>query len=102
MSAAENESAPTSSVLFASHKHLQTRCSSQTAAYLACKKGNQDPEMCLKEGAKVTGCMLDVLKDLRGKCPETMNKYAACMDYRSNQFEKCRKEQAAFEEECPI
>ena len=39
MSVAENESAPTSSVLFASHKHLQKRCSSQTAAYLACKRG---------------------------------------------------------------
>ena len=54
MSVAENESAPTSSVLFASHKHLQKRCSSQTAAYLACKKKSR-PEMCLKEGAKVTG-----------------------------------------------
>jgi NADH dehydrogenase (ubiquinone) 1 alpha subcomplex subunit 8 len=98
----EESRAPTSSVLFASHKHLQKRCAQQTAQYLSCKRGNQDPEECLKEGAKVTGCMLDVLKDLRAKCPETMNEYAACLDYRSNQFEKCRKEQQKFENECPL
>ena len=49
-----------------------------------------------------SGCMLDLLKELKGKCPDTLNKYAACMDYRSNQFTKCRAEQAAFEKECPI
>ena len=33
---------------------------------------------------------------------QLLNKYAACMDYRSNKFEKCRAEQAAFEKECPL
>ena len=95
-------SAPASAVLFASHKHLQKRCATETAAYIECKRKNQDPEACVEKGVKVTGCMLECLKDLRKRCPETMNEYAACMDYRSNQFDKCRKEQAAFEEECPI
>ena len=36
-------------------------------------------------------------KELKGKCPDSLNKYAECMDYRSNNFAKCRTEQAAFE-----
>ena len=94
--------ADTSSMLFSVHKHLQARCADRSAAYLACKKNDQNPAACLEEGAKVTGCMLDLLKELKGKCPDTLNKYAQCMDYRSNQFTKCRAEQAAFEKECPI
>ena len=102
MSGGSEDGAATSSVLFSVHKHLQQRCAQKSAAYLACKKNDQNPAACLEEGAKVTGCMLDLLKELKGKCPDTLNKYAACMDYRSNQFTKCRAEQAAFEKECPI
>jgi|TARA_B110000977_G_scaffold17078_1_gene20813 NADH dehydrogenase (ubiquinone) 1 alpha subcomplex subunit 8 len=92
----------TSSVLFAVHKHLQLRCAQRSAAYLACKKNNQDPAACLEEGAKVTGCMIDLLKELKGKCPASLNQYAECLDYRSNKFAKCRVEQGKFEEECPL
>ena len=92
----------TSAVLFAVHKHLQQRCAQRSAAYLACKKNNQNPASCLEEGAKVTGCMIDLLKELKGKCPESLNTYAACMDYRSNKFDKCRAERAKVEEECPL
>ena len=93
---------PTSSVLFAVHKHLRQRCAGKTAAFLACKKSDQDPEKCLKEGAAMTGCMVEVLRDLKGKCGDETNAYAACLDYRSNQFEKCRAEQQAFESKCPL
>lgn len=91
------ETDATSALLFSVHKHLQAKCAGKSAAYLACKKGNQNPAACLEEGAKVTGCMLDLLKELKGKCPDSLNKYAECMDYRSNTFTKCRTEQAAFE-----
>ena len=43
---------PASSMLFAVHKHLQTRCAAKTSAFLACKKQDQDPEKCLKQGAR--------------------------------------------------
>jgi NADH dehydrogenase (ubiquinone) 1 alpha subcomplex subunit 8 len=46
--------------------------------------------------------MIDLLKELKAKCPDSLNKYAECMDYRSNKFDKCRAEQAAFEKECPL
>ena len=41
------------------------------------------------------------LKEANEKCPEQFNKFAACMDYNSNDFEKCRAEQAAFLEAFP-
>ena len=98
----DSSGAATSSVLFSVHKHLQQRCAQKSAAYLACKKNDQNPSSCLEEGAKVTGCMIDLLKELKAKCPDSLNKYAECMDYRSNKFDKCRAEQAAFEKECPL
>ena len=55
-----SEPAATSAVLFSVHKHLQAKCAAHSAAYLACKKKNQDPAACLEEGSKVTGCMLDL------------------------------------------
>ena len=76
MSGAGDSGAATSSVLFSVHKHLQQRCAQKSAAYLACKKNDQNPAACLEEGAKVTGCMIDLLKELKAKCPDSMNKYA--------------------------
>lgn len=93
---------PTSSILFAVRKHAGRTCASHTAAFLACKRGDQDPETCLREGAALTGCLVDALKDLKSKCGDELNGYAACLDYRSNNFEKCRKEQAAFENTCTL
>mmetsp|Transcript_23306 Transcript_23306/g.57187 ORF Transcript_23306/g.57187 Transcript_23306/m.57187 type:complete len:108 (+) Transcript_23306:333-656(+) len=102
VSGEESSPAATSAVLFSVHKHLQARCATRSAAFLSCKKNNANPAACIQEGTAVTGCMLDLLKELKGKCPVTLNKYAECMDYRSNQFPKCRVEQAAFEKECPL
>ncbi|EEH58307.1 uncharacterized protein MICPUCDRAFT_32079 [Micromonas pusilla CCMP1545] len=96
------ETSATSSVLFSVHKHLQSKCASRSAAYLACKKNDKNPEACLREGNAVTACMADLLGDLKSKCPKELNAYAECMDYRSNTFDKCRREQAAFEEKCPL
>lgn len=98
----DDASVPASSVLFAVRKQLQRTCASKTAAFLACKKADQDPEKCLREGAAMTGCLVDVLKDLKSKCGDELNGYAACLDYRSNNFEKCRKEQEAFEKKCSL
>ena len=93
---------PASSMLFAVHKHLQTRCAAKTSAFLACKKQDQDPEKCLKQGAAMTGCLVEVLRDLKATCGDELNGYAGCLDYRSNNFEKCRAEQEAFETKCSL
>jgi len=94
--------AATSAVLFAIHKHLQAKCVKPNEAFMACKKKDQDPAACLELGAKCTGCMIDVMKELSEKCPTSLNKYAECLDYRTNKFIKCREEQAEFEKQCPL
>jgi hypothetical protein len=35
---------------------------------MACKKKDQDPAACLELGAKCTGCMIDVMKELSAGC----------------------------------
>eukprot|EP00850_Spirogloea_muscicola_P023744 SM000385S14622 [mRNA] locus=s385:14280:15298:+ [translate_table: standard] len=42
------------------------------------------------------------LKDLQGRCPAELDSYVKCMSYYTNEFEFCRKQQAAFEKQCPL
>ena len=42
------------------------------------------------------------LRELNTKCPKAMESYTKCMDYYSNEFELCRKEQQEFEASCPL
>ncbi|KAL4539788.1 hypothetical protein Ndes2437B_g01860 [Nannochloris sp. 'desiccata'] len=94
--------APTSAVLMAISKHIATRCSKVNRAYINCKENDANPEKCLKEGDAVTGCVIELLKELNTKAPSQLKAYCECMDYYSNRFIKCRKEQAEFEEACPV
>ena len=41
------------------------------------------------------------LKEINAKCPQQLKAYYECMDYYTNKFTKCRKEQMAFEDMCP-
>lgn len=96
-------SAPTSALLMAASKHVAVSCSKVNAAYIECKDRNHgNPSACLKEGEAVTGCVVNLLKELNSKCPEQLKTYCECMDYYSNRFAKCRREQAAFEECAPL
>jgi hypothetical protein len=52
------EAPATSATLYAVHKHVASRCAGVSAAFLACKQGDQNPEVCLKQGAAVTGCVV--------------------------------------------
>lgn len=49
---------PTSSVLMAASKHIETRCRSENVAFLKCKKDDPNPEKCLDKGHQVTRCVL--------------------------------------------
>jgi hypothetical protein len=42
------------------------------------------------------------LRELNTKCPKAMEAYTKCMDYYSNEFEMCRKQQQEFEATCPL
>jgi len=53
----DSEIVPTSSVLYAAHKHIGERCKDVSMAFLRCKKRDLDPSVCLKEGEAVMGCL---------------------------------------------
>jgi hypothetical protein len=55
---AEAEAPATSATLYAVHKHVGSRCGSVSAAFMACKAADQNPEACLKQGAAVTSCVV--------------------------------------------
>ncbi|GBG80830.1 hypothetical protein CBR_g31386 [Chara braunii] len=92
----------TSAVLMSASKHISARCGRENRAFLACKKADENPEKCLKQGEEVTRCVLSLLKELHLKCPKEMDGYAKCMDYYGSEFELCRKQQASFENSCPL
>lgn len=99
----EGTGAPTSALLMASSKHIAVSCRGVNEAYIQCKdRNNGNPSACLAEGEAVTACTVKVLGDLNAKCPEQLRSYCECMDYYSNRFAKCRKEQEAFEGCAPL
>ncbi|KAK9919047.1 hypothetical protein WJX75_008974 [Coccomyxa subellipsoidea] len=83
-------------------KHLAARCSKQSKAFIECKRKDKNPEACLKEGDAVTACAIETLKLAQEKAPQEFKAFYECMDYYSNKFEKCRKEQKAFEAAFPV
>ncbi|PRW57307.1 NADH dehydrogenase [ubiquinone] 1 alpha subcomplex subunit 8-B-like [Chlorella sorokiniana] len=93
---------PTSAVLMSLSKHIAVRCSKVNKAYMDCKANDANPEKCLAQGDAVTSCVIDLLKEVNAKCPQQLKAYYECMDYYSNTFTKCRKEQKDFEEACPV
>lgn len=79
-------------------KHIAIQCGKENQDFVGCKRRDANPENCLKEGEKVTRCVIDLLKDVSGKHSGELKSFYECLDYYSNNFEKCRQEQKAFEE----
>ncbi len=48
---------PTSSVLYATSKHISERCGEIGEAFLACKRDDMNPRKCLDKADKVMGCV---------------------------------------------
>eukprot|EP00270_Netrium_digitus_P004776 TRINITY_DN1610_c0_g1_i2.p2 TRINITY_DN1610_c0_g1~~TRINITY_DN1610_c0_g1_i2.p2 ORF type:complete len:108 (+),score=32.91 TRINITY_DN1610_c0_g1_i2:108-431(+) len=92
----------TSAVLMAASRHITARCGGVNKAFLECKRRDENPEVCLKEGQDVTRCALSLLNELHAQCPKAMDDYCKCMNYYSSEFPFCRKQQATFEKACPI
>ncbi|CAI0560194.1 unnamed protein product [Linum tenue] len=93
---------PTSAVLMSASKHIGQRCFSENLEFIKCKQQDPNPEKCLDKGRQVTRCVLGLLKDLHQRCTTQMDNYVGCMYYNTNEFDLCRKEQQAFEKECPL
>lgn len=93
----ESQPVPASSILMSASKVIAIECGAPSKAYIACKNRDGNPAACLNEGNDLTGCVIDMLKDLNQKCPSELKTYYECMDYYSNNLLKCREQQKAFE-----
>ena len=89
---------PTGAVLYGLAKHIKASCGTCSRDFMRCKKEDMDPKACLDKGATLTRCVMDVTKTANEKAGEELNKFASCLHYYGSKFEKCRKEQAAFDE----
>ncbi|EME32699.1 NADH dehydrogenase [ubiquinone] 1 alpha subcomplex subunit 8-B [Galdieria sulphuraria] len=94
MSSTDERPLTTSSVLYAAAREIGRRCAKENRAFLECKSKEDNPEECLREGEKVTNCVLQLLKELNATCPKEFEDYSACLDRQSSQlylFDRCRK-----------
>eukprot|EP00850_Spirogloea_muscicola_P024392 SM000739S21876 [mRNA] locus=s739:27:792:+ [translate_table: standard] len=115
----------------AASRQIGTRCGAANRAFLDCKRSDEDPAACARQGdarrrrrrcrlhpiaiaiaitiaiaaaasprrsaVAPLGLRTPPLKDLQGRCPAELDSYVKCMNYYTNEFEFCRKQQAAFE-----
>lgn len=60
MAAEDSAPPPTSAVLMAISKHIAIQCGKENQDFVGCKRRDANPENCLKEGEKVTRCVIDL------------------------------------------
>uniref|UniRef100_A0A7S3BVC7 Uncharacterized protein n=1 Tax=Prasinoderma singulare TaxID=676789 RepID=A0A7S3BVC7_9VIRI len=89
-------------VYMSAAKQIHVSCHRQNAAFYECKQRDANPAACLEAGKQVTSCVNRVLDKIKAHAPKEFDAYCKCMDYYSNRTIRCRTEQAAFEEACPI
>jgi len=79
--------------------HLGKECEAINNEYMLCRKEEQDPRKCLKEGKAVTACTLKFFQMVKSSCADELNTYAHCLDQSSSAMEMrfCRNTQAIFD-----
>ena len=48
----------TSAVLMSAARHIGKTCGAENAAFVDCKRNDENPEKCLQKGQAVTSCVL--------------------------------------------
>ena len=87
----------TSAVLMAAAHHYGAQCEKQNDAFMECRIEHKDPRKCLKEGKEVTQCAVNFFKMVKGSCNEEFTKHWTCLDYRNQDFDRCRNTQEKFD-----
>ncbi|KAJ1656976.1 ndufa8, NADH-ubiquinone oxidoreductase complex I 19kd subunit [Dispira simplex] len=83
----------TSAVLTSASFALGAHCQKYNNDFMACKGENDDPAHCLKEGARVTRCSIDLLTKLREKCRPELTKHWNCLELNNHDLFYCRQEE---------
>ena len=102
VTASTTSTSPPSAALFVAWEHLERTCKSFNTAYMACKKEKRDPSACLRAGEALKQCSYGVLAHLHQKAPQQFDAYAQCLWTNSNALPKCRAQEKAFKEKCPV
>lgn len=98
--AKEEGRSDSSSSLLAAWKAIALKCGEHNKTFMQCKASHpSDPAACLAAGSAVEKCVLSTLFDLKsGACGASFAKYVSCIDTKGQAFDRCRKEQALFED----
>ncbi|KAJ1978165.1 ndufa8, NADH-ubiquinone oxidoreductase complex I 19kd subunit [Dimargaris xerosporica] len=83
----------TSAVLTSAAYAIGAHCKEYNEDFMLCKNENNDPAHCLKEGAKVTRCSIDLLTKLRANCREQLTKHWKCLELNNHRLFYCREEE---------
>ncbi|GIY46378.1 NADH dehydrogenase 1 alpha subcomplex subunit 8 [Caerostris extrusa] len=90
-----NVSTPT---LKAGAIHFGKYCDEQCKEFMLCRKEENDPRKCLKEGKDVTACGIQFFQKVKQHCKDEFERYADCLEWNSPSMhvQYCRKTQAAW------
>lgn len=87
----------TSALLMGAAHHYGEYCAKENEAFMECRIEHKDPRKCLKEGREVTQCALSFFKKVKESCNEEFTNYWTCLDYKNQDFSRCRRDQAPFD-----
>ncbi|XP_015921868.1 NADH dehydrogenase [ubiquinone] 1 alpha subcomplex subunit 8 [Parasteatoda tepidariorum] len=75
--------------------HFGKYCDTQCKEFMLCRKEENDPRRCLKEGKEVTACGLEFFQKVKQHCKDEFNDYADCIQWYSPHMtiQDCRKSQ---------
>eukprot|EP01117_Protostelium_nocturnum_P013791 TRINITY_DN518_c1_g1_i1.p1 TRINITY_DN518_c1_g1~~TRINITY_DN518_c1_g1_i1.p1 ORF type:complete len:130 (+),score=24.74 TRINITY_DN518_c1_g1_i1:250-639(+) len=82
--------------LFAMSSYFALQCDKVNREYFMCKKDDENPETCLKQGANVLECTENVIRVLENDCLKLVDSYAECLNQHTFRPRFCRKQQKSL------
>jgi len=75
--------------------YMHVNCENEIKEFMLLRREYEDPRRTIKEGAKVTACGVDFLRNLKKTCLDGITKYADCIDksHEKLYITECRTEQ---------
>ena len=86
--------------LRAGARHMWATCEAKCHEFMLCRKEEEDPRKCLKEGKDVTNCGVSFLQKVKKSCPESFTALGRCIEYQGGgrlQPTRCKAEQRVFD-----
>ncbi|KAJ1922598.1 ndufa8, NADH-ubiquinone oxidoreductase complex I 19kd subunit [Tieghemiomyces parasiticus] len=88
----------TSAILASTAFALGAHCKEYNEDFMLCKAEDENPAHCLKEGARVTRCSIDLLTKLRERCHKQLTAHWNCLELNNHELYSCRPEEQPLNE----